>query len=112
MSADIGMVGPGHGKTDQAGSSEYRGHDGHIRQVGAPHIRIINHQQVARLPVPITDQIRHGVGHGPQMHRDMGRLGTQPALCIENGAGEIQAILDIGRQSAQTQYRAHLITDP
>ena len=45
------------------------------------------------------------------MHRHMGRIGDQVALPVEEGAGEIEALLDVHGMAGVLQGRAHLLGD-
>jgi len=51
----------------------------------------------------------HGLGHAPEVNRDMLRLGDQPALSVENGAGVVFSFLYVGRQRRALQNGAHLL---
>ena len=77
--------------------------------MGAAQIGIVEYDHVAGAPVHPRHDIRHGIGHAAQVHGDMGGLGAQGAARIEHGAGEIQPVLDIGREGAALQHGPHFI---
>ncbi len=45
------------------------------------------------------------------MHRDMRRVGDEMAARVENGAGEIEPLLDVDRARGVLQRIAHLLGD-
>lgn len=51
----------------------------------------------------------HGLLHGAQVHRDVGSVGDQPPVGPEEGAGEVQAFLDVGGDGRALQDAAHLL---
>src|SRR6476659_149098 len=54
---------------------------------------------------------RDAIAHRAQVHRHVRRIRHQPALGIENGAGEIQPLLDVYGRCRILQLRAHLLGD-
>ena len=104
------MVRPVGHETDKRVSNEDRRDQRHVRQVGTAQVGIVDYQHVARSPLCIPYQSGHGPGHAAKVNRNVGSLRTQLASGIENGAGKVQAILDISRESGALQYRPHLVT--
>ena len=45
------------------------------------------------------------------MHRDMRGVGDEPAVAIEDGAGEVEPLLDVDRARGVLQRIAHLLGD-
>ena len=109
--ADIGVVGPGHGEGGQPLAGEHRRYHRHVGQMGAAQVGVVDHQEVAGAPVAAFHQVRHGVGHGAQVHGNVRGLGAEAAGGVEDGAGKIQPVLDVGRQRAGAQQGAHLVTN-
>ena len=60
---------------------------------------------------PVVQHRAHAFAHGAEMHRNMGRVGHQPALGVEDGAGEIEAFLDVHAHGRVLQHRARLFRD-
>ena len=61
---------------------------------------IVDDDHIARIPVWELGQDRAYAGrHGPQVGRDVGGLRDQIALAIEDSAGEIEALFDVGQIS-------------
>ena len=74
--------------------------------------RIIDDDDVALCPVgkAIQDGL-HACRHGAQMRRNVGRLRDQPPGAVEQGAGKVQALLDVGRIGRAPQRDAHFLGD-
>ena len=53
----------------------------------------------------------HALAHRAQMHGNVGGVGNQIPACVEQGAGEVQPLLDIDRVGGVLQRRAHLVGD-
>lgn len=51
----------------------------------------------------------HGLLHGAQVHGNVGGVGDQPPVGPEEGAGEVQALLDVGGDGRALQDAAHLL---
>lgn len=51
----------------------------------------------------------HRLLHGAQMHRNVGGIGDQPPIGSEEGAGEVQPLLDVGGDGRALQDAAHLL---
>ena len=52
-----------------------------------------------------------GGGHGAEVDGDVGGLGDQLALGVEEGAGEVAALLDVGGEGGAAKDDAHLFSD-
>lgn len=50
-----------------------------------------------------------GLLHGAQVHGDVGGVGHQPPVRPEKGAGEVEALLDVGGDGRALQDPAHLL---
>ena len=117
VTAYIGVMGPvGNKARQEIGGSvviadKYRRNQGDIRQVGPTKIRIVKHQHIPALPLLLLYQVAHGKSHTPQVHRDMRSLRKQLAAGPEQGAGEIQPVLDIGGECGALQHQPHLVAD-
>jgi len=104
----IGVVGTGGDESDQAIGRDNGSHDGDVGKVRAAEKGVIENHDIASLPAHAPDDIPHAPGHRSQMHGDVRGLGHQFTAGIKNGAGEILAILDVGRQGTAFQNGAHL----
>ena len=91
--------------------AEYWRDESDVRQMSAAQVRIINGQYIAGLPVLLTYQRAHGIGHAAKMHRDMCRLSKELAIGAEQGTGEVQSVLDIWREGGAPQHQAHFIAN-
>lgn len=92
---------------------EHRGHDGHVGQVGAAVVRVVDGvhvagPQVVRAP---PQDLLDGLAHGAEVDGDVGRVGDEVALGVEEGAGEVEAFLDVDRVGGVLQAHAHLLGD-
>ncbi len=89
-------------------AQEDRHHDGDVRQVGAAGIRVVEGEGVAgmQLRMPVADG-PHAGPHRAQVHRHVRGVGHQPALDVEQRAGEIQPLLDVHRPRRPLQRRPH-----
>ena len=93
--ADVGVVGAVGAERDQLATDEDRRNQGHVGQVRAAEVGIVDHHHVAILPVQTLHHVAHGVGHAAQVHRDVCGLRAQIAIRGEDGAGKVESILDI-----------------
>ena len=105
------MVRPVDQETDGARRAlrEEWGDQGHVRQVGPAQIRVVEHRHVAGRPVEGGHHLGHGEGHAPQVHRDVGGLGTKPSVGIEHSTGVVEAVPDIGGEGRVAQLETHFI---
>ena len=90
-----------------------RGDHGHVGQVGAAVIGIVEGDHIARLQ-RLPPQPQHGLhafAHRAEMDRDMRRVGHQRALGVEHRARKIQPFLDVDAERCVLQHRAHLLGD-
>ncbi len=53
----------------------------------------------------------HRTVHRAQMHRHVGRIGDKGAVTVEDGAGEVEPLLDVDRVGGVLQRHAHLFGD-
>src|SRR5262245_5614228 len=76
-------------------------------------VRVVQDINVARLyaaRVP-ADHRLNALAHRPQMHRHVRRVGDEIAFGVEEGAGEIEPLLDVDRVGGVGQTQAHLFGD-
>ena len=59
-----------------------------------------------RLVYLVTDGFRHGA----QVDGQVGRIGDQGAVRAEQGAAEVQALLDVHADGGALQHSAHLLS--
>ena len=88
---------------------EERGDQGHVRQVGPAQVGVVQHHHVAGGPIHRRDDGAHRMGHAPQVHGDVGGLGAEPPRAVEDGAGKVQPIPDVGGEGGVTQPHPHLL---
>src|SRR5450755_3576391 len=51
------------------------------------------------------------IGHGAEMHRYVRRLGDEASMQIEERAGEVAPLFNVGRVAAAREHDAHLFRD-
>ena len=104
----------GDEKQDVApGGVKYRGDHGHVGQVGAAVIGVVEGDDVAWLQ-GASPQPQHGLhafAHRAEMDRDMRGVGHQTALGVEYRAGKIQPLFDVDAERGVLQHGAHLLGD-
>ena len=85
----------------------------HVGQVRAAIIGAVQHEGIAGADLPGGFAHHHldGMGHGPKMHRHMGRIRHQIALPVKDGTGKIQPFLDVDRPGRIGQRGPHLVGD-
>ena len=92
-------------------ANEYRRHGGDVREMGAAEIGIVDDDDVAwggRALVIELDGRLHRHGHGAQVDGHMGCLRNHAAVVVEDGAGMVAPLLDVGGMSAALHRHAHL----
>ena len=94
-------------------AAEDRRHDGHIGEMRAAAVGIVQHDAVAGLQTTgIETQHRaHGLAHGTQVHGHVRRIGDEIAWRVDERAGEVEPLLDVHRVSGVLERRAHLLGD-
>jgi hypothetical protein len=110
--ADIGMVtarGDEPGRVRICVGREDREDDRDVGKMGATPIGGVEHVSVARLHAPAVARLPVGaaaprldnrpdrIPHRSEMDRDVGGVGDQGAGAVEQGAGEIEPLLDVHR---------------
>ena len=81
----------------------------HVGKMRATQVRVVQQDQVIRLPVEPPDDIRHGVCHATEVHRNVRRLTKQSAVRIKHRTGVIESILDVRRECRASQHHPHLV---
>ncbi|MNK60659.1 hypothetical protein D3C87_798010 [compost metagenome] len=113
--ADIGMV-AARADIEQDGAARFAEHGRdhrHVGQMRAAVVRVVQHVDVAR---PHGARIaRHdgadALAHGTQVHGHVRRVGDQMALRVEDGAAEIEPLLDVDGMGRILQAQPHLLGD-
>ncbi len=100
-----GSSGPARGRR------EHRRHDGHVGQVGPAVSGMVGHQDVARLHRQRVAQPAYAQAETAQVDGNVRRVHHQLAPSVEEGAGEIQPLLDVGRDGGPPQALAHFHGD-
>mgnify|MGYP003348933735 CR=1 FL=1 len=113
----VGMVAAAGHKAPQAIPLEHRRDHGEIRQMGAAIEWVVGHHRIPRRQGPMLAALHgrqqgpHALAHGSQMHGDVRGIGHQTTGRIKQGAGKIQALLDVHRRAGLLKPRAHLLGD-
>ena len=96
-----------------AGGVKHRRNDRDIRQMRAAVERIVQRHDVAGFQrrVAIVQHRAHTLPHRAEVHGHMRSIGDQSAFRIENGAGEIEAFLDVHAHRRVLQHGAGLFRD-
>ena len=90
---------------------EHRRHHGDVRQVGATVVRVVDGDGLAgaeRAPAP-PQHLLHGCAHRAEVHRHVRGVGDEVAGGVEEGAGEVEALLDVDGLGGRLEARAHLL---
>ena len=102
--------------TKKAGSAlavdEHRHDHGDVRQVGAAGVGVVERERLAGRELRVARRDRpHAGAHRAQVHRHVRRVGDQAAVGVEQGAGEVEPLLDVHRVRRPLQRRAHRLGD-
>ncbi len=90
---------------------ENRRNHGHVRQMGSSIIGRVHHVDIAGLHRPCVRR-QHGPDgftHGAEMNRDMGCIGDQHAIGVEDRAGKIEPFFDVHGIGRVLQGDTHLL---
>ncbi len=95
------------------GLVEHRADDGHVGQVRPAVVRVVDGVDVAgpQGARVAPEHLLDGLPHRPEVHRDVRGVGHQAAVRVEQGAGEVQALLDVDGVGGVLQSYAHLLGD-
>ena len=95
----------------RAGLVEHRRDDRDVRQMRAAVERVVQRDHVARLQrgAAIVQHGAHAFAHRAEMHRHVRRVRHQEALGVEDGAGEVQPLLDVDAHRRVLQHRTGLL---
>lgn len=76
-------------------------------------VRVVDRIHVARphLPAAASEHLLDGLPHRAQMHRNVRGIGDQIAVGVEEGAGEVEPLLDVDGVRGVLQADAHLLGD-
>ena len=83
----------------------------HVRQMGAAEPGMVGHHHVARLHGDRLAQAPHAEAEGPEVDRDVGRVDHELPRRIEQGAGEVEPLLDVGGDRRALEPLPHLAHD-
>ncbi len=107
--ADVGMVGAVGDEEGRPAAVEDGRDAGDVGQVRSAVIGIVDQDEVAVLEGQGGQGGLHGQGHGPEMDGDVRALGQRLAALVEDGAGIVLALLDVGGEGGAAQDGAHLL---
>jgi hypothetical protein len=103
--ADVRVVG-----TRDREPEDGAGDEGHVGQVGAARVRVVEDRDLARLE-PEPHDGRDRVGHRAEVDRDVLRLRDHPAALVEQRRRAVASLLDVRRERRADQDGAHLLRD-
>ena len=113
--ADVGMVATGGDEEAYSlpGGIEDGGDDGDVGKVGAAVVGVVEGEDVAGAEgvLAAAQYGAHGVAHGAEVDGDVGCVGDEMALGVEEGAGEVEALLDVNGVGGVDEGGAHLLGD-
>jgi hypothetical protein len=90
---------------------EDRGDHGHVRQMGAAEGGVVGHHDIPLLHGDRLPEAAHAEAQGAQVDGDVRGVDHQLARRVEQGAGEIEALLDVGGDGGALEHFAHLPGD-
>ena len=109
--ADVGVVRARGGPAQQLAVDVDRRDERDVGQVRAAQERVVEHPDLAGLDVLLA----HGGDRGGQraeVDGDVLGLDDEPAVRVEQRGRAVAPLLDVGRERAVDQRRAHLLGDP
>ena len=120
--ADVGVVGAGGDEADpevrryEASASGRANHEdgrdhGDVGEVGAAEVGVVEDDDVAGRERGERHRGLDGRGHGAEVDGDVGGLGDEAAAAVEDGAGVVAPLLDVGRVRGAAEGDAHLVGD-
>ena len=110
--ADIGVVRAHHRPEQQGALGEDRHEHGHVRQVRAAAIRVVQDVDVVRRRIgEARSQRLRRPGHRAHMHRDVVGLRDQPALRVDQGDREVARGVEDLRVGGAEHRLAHFLGD-
>ena len=111
---DLGMVGAAGDVAEERPfllAFKHRGHHRHVRQVGAAEAGVVGHHHVAGRHGDRLAQAAHAEAERPEVDGDVRRVDHQLAGRIEQGAGEVEPLLDVGGDGGALEPLPHLPGD-
>ncbi len=113
--ADIGVVGAAGDKGIGGGGTfeKVGGDEGDVGKVGAAEERVVEDDAVSGMQIEgeLLDGSLDGKRHGAEMNRNVGSLGDEHAMQVEEGAGIVTPLFDVGRAGGFAQDETHLFGD-
>ena len=85
--------------------------------MGASVIRVVAEHCFARFQrrafsaLDLVQQVHHRLTHGAQMHGDMGSIGNQCPVVVEQRTGKVQPLADIHRAARLPKPLPHLLSN-
>ena len=90
-------------------AGEDGGDKGDVGQMGAAEVGVVEDDDIAGVEGEAAEGGLYGGGHGAKVHGDVSGLGHHLTLGVEQGAGEVEPLLHVGREAGAGQGHAHLI---
>ena len=90
-----------------------RGDDGDVGEMGAAVERIVQRDDVAGLQgvAAVVEDGADTFAHGAEMYRNVRGVGDEVAVGVEDGAGKVQALLDVHTHGRVLQHGSGLFGD-
>ena len=101
------MVGPIDAVADQLPLDIHGTEERDIGQVGSAPGGVVGHDGIARSQTMLGQDPPGAEAHPTEMHGDVLGIGDEIALSIEEGTGEIQAVLDVHRAGGTPEHGPH-----
>ena len=92
-------------------ADKYRRDQRQVGQMRSARERIVQRCDVAALEIEVRDCRAHRQRSRAEMHRNVRGLRDQLAARVENRAGKIVPLLDVGRERRLPEHHAHLVGD-
>jgi len=112
---DLRVVAAGRHEEENlaAGAVEHGSDHGDVRQMRPAVVGIVEHVDVtgAHPPGVAPHDDLDALPHRAQVHRNVRRVGDEAPARVEDGAGEVQPLLDVDRVRGTAQPHPHLLGD-
>jgi hypothetical protein len=97
------------GDRSRFSGDENRSDQGQVGQMGSARKGIVYGHDIARSQANAAHRFTHRQLDRPEVYWDMGGLGNQLAVPIEQRTGKVAPLFDIRRESAAAEYGPHFL---